>query len=53
MISCAMAVTKLGVVPVLVDNDLSTWNMNVDEIEVRMTPGTKAIMVHVVKKGKR
>lgn len=45
IISCAMAVTKVGAVPVLVDSDLYTWNMNVDEIETKITPRTKAIMI--------
>lgn len=45
IISCAMAVTKLGAVPVLVDSDLATWNMRVDEIEAKITPRTKAIMI--------
>lgn len=45
IISCAMAVTKLGALPVLVDSDLNTWNMNVDEIESKITDKTKAIMV--------
>lgn len=45
IISCAMAVTKLGAVPVLVDSDLHTWNMNVDEVEAKITPKTKAIMI--------
>lgn len=45
IISCAMAVTKLGAVPVLVDSDLSTWNMNVEEIESKITDKTKAIMI--------
>lgn len=45
IISCAMAVTKAGAVPVLVDSDLYTWNMNVDEIEAKITPRTKVIMV--------
>lgn len=45
IISCAMAVTKLGAVPVLVDSDIHTWNMNVDDIETKITPKTKAIMV--------
>jgi perosamine synthetase len=40
-----MAVTKLGAVPVLVDSDINTWNMNVDEIESRITDRTKAIMI--------
>ena len=45
IISCAMAVTKLGAIPVLVDSDLYTWNMNVAEIEAKITPRTKAIMI--------
>lgn len=45
IISCAMAVTNVGAVPVLVDSDRKTWNMNVDEIESKITSKTKAIMV--------
>lgn len=45
IISCAMAVTRLGAVPVLVDSDIHTWNMNVDEIEAKITPRTRAIMM--------
>lgn len=45
IISCAMAVTRLGAVPVLVDSDPYTWNMNIDEIEQKITDRTKAIMV--------
>lgn len=48
IISCAMAVTKLGARPVLMDSDPYTWNMNVDEIESKITDKTKAIMaVHL------
>lgn len=45
IISCAMAVTKLGGVPVLVDSDPYTWNMDVSQIESKITSKTKAIMV--------
>ncbi len=45
IISCAMAVTKLGAIPVLVDSDLYTWNMNIDEVENKITSKTKAIMI--------
>lgn len=45
IISCAMAVTKLGAVPVLVDSDSATWNMKVEDIEARITDRTKAIMI--------
>lgn len=48
IISCAMAVTKLGAIPVLVDSDIDNWNMKVDEIEKKITSKTKAIMmVHI------
>lgn len=45
IISCAMAVTKLGGVPVLVDSDADTWNMDVNQIELKITNKTKAILV--------
>lgn len=45
IISCAMAVTKLGAVPVLVDSNIDDWNMNVNEIEAKITDKTKAIMI--------
>ena len=45
IISCAMAVTKLGAIPVLVDSDIDNWNMKIDEIESKITDKTKAIMM--------
>ena len=45
IISCAMAVTKAGAIPVLVDSDLYTWNMKAGEIEKKITSKTKAIMI--------
>lgn len=45
IISCAMAVTEVGAVPVLVDSDPYTWNMNVEEIESKITAKTRAIML--------
>ncbi len=48
IISCISAITNSGAVPVLVDSELSTWNMDVDLIEGKITNKTKAIMaVHV------
>lgn len=48
IISCASAVVRSGALPVLVDCDSDTWNMNISEIESRITPRTKAIMaVHI------
>jgi len=45
IICCASAITRVGAVPVLVDADPSTWNMDVSRIEARITSKTKAIMV--------
>jgi perosamine synthetase len=48
IISCAAAVVRAGAVPVLVDCDPITWNMEVSQIEAKITPKTKAIMpVHI------
>ena len=45
IISCAMAVTKLGAKPVFVDCDRNTWNMKTEDIEAKITSRTKAIMI--------
>jgi perosamine synthetase len=45
IISCASAITRLHALPRLVDCDQETWNMDVNAIESRLTPDTKAIMV--------
>lgn len=45
IVSCAQAVTRVGAIPVLVDCDPLTWCMDVAQIEARITPRTKAIMV--------
>lgn len=48
IISCASAVSRLGAVPVVVDSDPATWNMDVGSIESRITDRTRAIMaVHI------
>ncbi|MFD2998837.1 DegT/DnrJ/EryC1/StrS family aminotransferase [Pontibacter toksunensis] len=45
IISCAAAIVRAGAVPVLVDADPLTWNMDVNQIETKITKRTKAIMV--------
>ena len=45
IISCAAAIVRAGAIPVLVDSDPVTWNMDVTKIEEKITPKTKAIMV--------
>lgn len=48
IISCALAVIRLGAVPVLVDAESDTWNMDVSQIESSLTSKTRAIMpVHI------
>jgi len=48
IISCASAIVRAGAVPVLADCDPYTWNMNVAEIEAKITSKTRAIMaVHI------
>lgn len=48
IISCATAIVRAGAVPVVVDSDPVTWNMDPAQIEAKITPRTKAIMaVHI------
>lgn len=45
IISCASSIIKSGAIPVLVDSDIHTWNMDISQIESKITSKTKAIMV--------
>jgi perosamine synthetase len=45
IISCITQIVRAGATPVLVDSDPVTWNMDVSQIEEKITPRTKAIMV--------
>lgn len=45
IISCATAIVRAGAVPVLIDVEKDTWNMDVEQIEEKITKNTKAIMV--------
>ena len=45
IISCITQIVRSGATPVLVDSDPITWNMEVGQIEAKITPRTKAIMV--------
>ena len=48
MIASANAIEYTGARPVLVDADPTTWNMNVTEVEDKVSANTKAIMpVHI------
>ncbi|WP_196781433.1 DegT/DnrJ/EryC1/StrS family aminotransferase [Flavobacterium sufflavum] len=45
IISPVQSVVTAGATPVLVDSDPITWNMDVDQIEAKITKETKAILV--------
>lgn len=45
IISCAAALVRKGVVPVLVDSCPDTWNMDTGQLENKITDKTRAIMV--------
>ena len=45
IVSCAAAIVRAGAVPIVVDSEGLTWNMDVNRIEEQITPRTKAIMV--------
>lgn len=45
IISCAQAIVKAGLTPVVVDCREDTWNLNVEELEDKITGRTAAIMV--------
>ena len=45
IISCAAAIVRAGATPVVVDADPMTWNMHISQLEAKITPRTKAIMV--------
>lgn len=45
IISPAQSVVTAGAMPVLIDSDPLTWNMDVNQIEGKITPKTKAIIV--------
>lgn len=45
IISPVQSIVTAGGIPVLVDSDLSTWNMDVNQIESKINLKTKAILV--------
>jgi perosamine synthetase len=45
IISCVAAIVRAGCIPVLVDSEPVTWNMDVHQIRNKITSKTKAIMV--------
>tara|TARA_B100001123_G_C15305106_1_gene1022387 strand:- start:1519 stop:2649 length:1131 start_codon:yes stop_codon:yes gene_type:complete len=44
IISCVLPIIRSGAIPVLVDSDPVTWNMDVNKIEKKITSKTRAII---------
>jgi perosamine synthetase len=48
IISCIHQIVRIGAIPVLVDSNPDTWNMDISQIESKITENTRAIMaVHI------
>lgn len=45
IISCIHAILRLGLVPIFVDCEISTFNVDIDNIRLAISDATKAIMV--------
>ena len=45
IISCINQIVRVGAKPILIDSDPNTWNMDINQIEDKITSRTKAIMV--------
>jgi perosamine synthetase len=45
IISCVLQIVRIGAVPILIDADPLSWNMDVSKIESKITSKTKAVMV--------
>lgn len=45
IISCVGQIIRSGAIPVIVDSDPNTWNMDVTGLESKITKKTKAIMI--------
>ncbi|QIL40673.1 DegT/DnrJ/EryC1/StrS family aminotransferase [Pedobacter sp. HDW13] len=45
IISPAQSIVTAGAMPVLIDSDPLTWNIDVTQIEAKITPRTKAILI--------
>lgn len=44
IISCVSQILRAGAVPIFIDSDINTWNMDVGQIRSAITPRTKAIL---------
>ena len=44
IISCILPVIRAGAIPILIDSDPATWNMDVNKIEEKITSKTRVII---------
>lgn len=44
IISCILQIVRSGATPILVDTDPSTWNMDITQVQAKISARTKAIM---------
>ena len=44
IISCILPIIRSGAIPILIDSDPVTWNMDVNKIEKKITSKTRAII---------
>lgn len=48
IISCLAPILRVGAIPIFIDSEEDTWNMNIQSIESKISQKTKAIMaVHI------
>ena len=45
IISCALQLIRIGAIPVFVDSAMDNWNINIFEIEKKITSKTKALLI--------
>ena len=45
IISCILPIIRSGATPILVDSDIHTWNMDINQVKNSITNKTKAIIV--------
>ena len=45
IISNANAIIKNNLKPILIDSNISTWNISIEDLEKKITPKTKAVML--------
>ena len=45
IISCVLQIVRIGAIPIFIDSSLETWNIDILEIEKRISNKTKALLI--------